>query len=125
MKICRATDSSSAEWQMSWLKDTVVSSEISFHRDSKLELYFSLSTHIMHKKSKHLNPPCTSCKKVEDKTIELWVLTFSSTVFLILALASLTVFPALLTAENRKFPMDFAPCKAFVDTAEKQCAIIL
>jgi hypothetical protein len=31
----------------------------------------------------------------------------------------------LLTAENRKLPMDFAPCKAFVDTPVKQCAIIL
>jgi hypothetical protein len=64
-------------------------------------------------------PLYISAQKLADKTMELWVLTFSSTVFLILALASLTVFPALFTAENRKLPMDFAPCKAFVDTAAK------
>jgi len=35
---------------------------------------------------------------------------------LILAPASLTVFPALLTALYKKLPIDFAPCKALVDT---------
>jgi len=44
------------------------------------------------------------------------ILTFSPTVFLILAPASLTVFPALFTALYKKLPIDFAPCKALVDT---------
>lgn len=43
-------------------------------------------------------------------------LTFSSTVFLIFMLASLTVFPALFTAEYKKLPKDFAPIIALFDT---------
>jgi len=35
---------------------------------------------------------------------------------LILAPASLTVFPALFTALYKKLPIDFAPCRALVDT---------
>lgn len=43
--------------------------------------------------------------------------TVSSTVFLILAPASVTVLPALLTAEAKKLPIDLAPCIALVDTS--------
>lgn len=44
------------------------------------------------------------------------ILTFSPTVFFILAPASLTVFPALFTALYKKLPIDFAPCKALIET---------
>lgn len=44
------------------------------------------------------------------------LLTFSPTVFLIFAPASLTVFPALFTALYKKLPIDLAPCRALVDT---------
>lgn len=46
-------------------------------------------------------------------------LTFSSTVFLILAPALETVSPALFTAEKRKLPMVLAPATALVDTGNK------
>lgn len=45
--------------------------------------------------------------------------TVSSTVFLILAPASVTVFPALLTAEAKKLPIERAPCMALFDTSSK------
>lgn len=48
--------------------------------------------------------------------MQLNQLTFSSTVFLIFALASLTVLPALFTAEYKKLPMDLAPARALFDT---------
>lgn len=61
--------------------------------------------------------------KLKKKVIKVYkeekYLTFSSTVFLILAPASLTVLPALLTAENRKLLMFFAPWIAFVETETK------
>lgn len=44
------------------------------------------------------------------------ILTFSPTVFLIFAPASLTVFPALFTALYKKLPIVFAPWRALVDT---------
>lgn len=45
-----------------------------------------------------------------------WI-TVSSTVFLILAPASVTVLPALLTAEAKKLPIVRAPCMALLETS--------
>lgn len=59
-------------------------------------------------------------RKIFRKTNSPILLTFSSTVFLILAPASLTFAPALLTAEYRKLPNDFAPATALVVTVEQK-----
>lgn len=55
----------------------------------------------------------------------MWVLTFSSTVFLILALASLTLAPALFTAEYKKLPRDLAPATALVVTVDDTLLLLL
>lgn len=46
--------------------------------------------------------------------------TFFSTVSFILALASLTLAPALFTAEYKKLPRDLAPATALVVTGESE-----
>jgi len=51
-----------------------------------------------------------------------WI-TVSSTVFLILAPASVTVLPALLTAEAKKLPIVRAPCMALLETSSKPTEI--
>lgn len=48
------------------------------------------------------------------------LLTFSSTVFLIFAPASTTVFPALFTALYKNPPRVLAPARAFVETASRE-----
>lgn len=50
----------------------------------------------------------------------LKLLTFSSTVFLIFAPASTTVFPALFTALYKNPPRVLAPARAFVETASRE-----
>lgn len=50
------------------------------------------------------------------KWITNWI-TVSSTVFLIFAPASVTVLPALLTAEAKKLPIVRAPCMVFLETS--------
>lgn len=52
------------------------------------------------------------------------LLTFSSTVFLILAVVSLTLAPALFTAEYRKLPRDLAPATALVVTVQMKTGLI-
>ena len=51
------------------------------------------------------------------------MVTVSSTVFLIFAPASVTVLPALLTADAKKLPMVRAPCMAFACTSSSSSTI--
>lgn len=94
-------------------KKKILNDSQQLHKSSTFLIFRNIYIGITYKREKVI------LRKRKKLSLKL-LLTFSSTVFLIFAPASTTVFPALFTALYKNPPRVLAPARAFVETASRE-----